>query len=127
MDDARSSFQTLVLGSGKVLAVGGRGREGGALASSELFDPTSDSWTRQGDMHQGRAYFAAAELVDGRVVAAGGKDESGQNLNSTEVSQCSVWHLITIVGGESGDDAALLLEGGAAGFMQAEWSNAARC
>jgi hypothetical protein len=79
MSEARSSFQLVKLGDGKVLAAGGRGRGSSVIATSELFDP-------QGDMRQSRAYFSAVLMADGRVLAAGGKDDMGMNLNSAEVS-----------------------------------------
>lgn len=85
MTEARSAFQAVLLKSGRVLAIGGRGRQSGVLASSELFDLPAERWDPQGDMSYERAYFAAAELADGRVLVAGGKDAAGQNLNSSEV------------------------------------------
>jgi hypothetical protein len=86
MSEARSSFQLVKLGDGKVLAAGGRGRGSSVIATSELFDPQTLTWKPQGDMRQSRAYFSAVLMADGRVLAAGGKDDMGMNLNSAEVS-----------------------------------------
>ena len=86
MAEARSNFQAVKLASGRVLAVGGRGRDAGALASSELYDPAADAWEQQGAMAYPRASFATVELDDGRVLVAGGNNELGRNLNSSEVS-----------------------------------------
>lgn len=74
------------LSSGKVLAVGGRGRgSGGVLTSAELFDPATKTWQTQGSMADGRASFAAVAMSDGRVLAAGGMSGNGMMLNSSEV------------------------------------------
>ena len=86
MHDARSAFEMVKLSSGKVLAIGGRGRgSGGVLDSAEIFDPASKTWQTQGSMADGRASFAAVALQDGRVLAAGGMSETGTMLNSSEV------------------------------------------
>ena len=97
MAEARSSFQMVKLGSGKVLAAGGRGRNSAVTSTSELFDPTDLMWTPQGSMMQPRAYFAAVVMKDGRVLAAGGRNDMGINLNSVEVrifTPCS--HLVVL-------------------------------
>ena len=86
MAEARSNFQAVKLSSGRVLAIGGRGRDAGALASSELYDPAAQAWEQQGGMTYPRASFAAVELDDGRVLVAGGNNGFGSSLNSSEVS-----------------------------------------
>ena len=86
MHDARSAFEMVKLSSGKVLAVGGRGRgSGGVLSSAELFDPATKTWQTQGSMADGRASFAAVAMPDGRVLAAGGMSGTGMMLNTSEV------------------------------------------
>ena len=85
MAEARSSFQMVKLEGGKVLAAGGRGRDSAVVSTSELFDPSTLTWTTQGSMMQPRAYFAAVVMKDGRVLAAGGRNDMGMNLNSVEV------------------------------------------
>lgn len=93
MEEARSAFQAVRLPGGSVLAIGGRGRTGGPLASCELFSPADGTWRRVADMKTPRSYFAAVALRDGKVLVAGGKDASGLNLNSTEVRplRSSAW------------------------------------
>lgn len=88
MNDARSAFQVVKLSSGKVLAVGGMGRDSSVLSSSELFDPSTQMWTKQGQLTNGRAYFSLVLMSDGRVLAAGGIGNTGAILNTSEVN-CS--------------------------------------
>ena len=86
MHDARSAFEMVKLPSGKVLAIGGRGRgSSGVLSSAELFDPATKTWQTQGSMADGRASFAAVAMPDDRVLAAGGMSGTGMMLNSSEV------------------------------------------
>ena len=86
MREARSAFELAKLSDGRVLAVGGRGRGSSVLASTEVYDPASETWTAQGNMTFARASFALARLSDGRVLVAGGRGESSQMLNSSEVT-----------------------------------------
>lgn len=75
------------LASGRVLIAAGAGADsetkpaqgagnpqpfGNALASAELFDPTTRSFEATGSLTQGRYTVAAASLDDGRVLIAGG-------------------------------------------------------
>ena len=56
-----------------------------ALASSELYDPSTDRWTRTGDMGERRASPTATLLEDERVLVAGGLDAATRSLASAEV------------------------------------------
>jgi hypothetical protein len=53
--------------------VAGGGGFANPIASSELYDPASGSWTPTGTMHTARGRHAAALLPDGRVLVAGGE------------------------------------------------------
>jgi hypothetical protein len=67
-----------LLKDGRVLVTGGagepkkKGGQGKVLASTELYDPTTDTWSPSGDMSTPRAYHTATTLADGRVLIAGG-------------------------------------------------------
>jgi N-acetylneuraminic acid mutarotase len=68
-----STFATLA--DGRVFVVGGfavPGELDGLLASAELYDPTTSSWTGAGSMSITRFVFTATSLADGRVLVAGG-------------------------------------------------------
>jgi Domain of unknown function (DUF1929) len=41
------------------------------------FDPWTETWTRQPDMHHGRWYPGQVELPDGRIAVMAGSDETG--------------------------------------------------
>ncbi|HEY5434931.1 MAG TPA: kelch repeat-containing protein, partial [Candidatus Limnocylindrales bacterium] len=73
----RSGFAALLLPDGKVLAMGGMNGNT-ALASAELYDPGTETWTVTGSMvsHAGTGFgynhFTATLLRDGKVLVAGG-------------------------------------------------------
>ena len=67
----RWQFAAAPLLDGRVLVIGGSGREG-VLASAELFDPQSGSWAATGSMGTARYFTTATVLPDGRVLVAGG-------------------------------------------------------
>jgi len=80
MSGARTHFTATLLKSGRVLVVGGVGPAGPTdpLATAELFDPNTGTWTATGSMSIGRSDFTATLLVDGRVLVAGGGDRSAE-------------------------------------------------
>jgi hypothetical protein len=83
MNEGREFHTATLLLNGRVLVVGGEGIVGvsgidGSLASAELYDPRSGSWTATGSMTEARlGYVPATLLSDGRVLVAGG-DSSTQ-------------------------------------------------
>ena len=79
MLEARIYDTATLLANGKVLVVGGSsaGTLGKALASSELYDPASGTWTATGNMTAGRTGHTATLLADGKVLVAGGHNDTG--------------------------------------------------
>lgn len=64
-----------VLGDGKVLVAGGISSSSAslvALASAELYDPSTSQFSETGSMIHGRKADVAVALLDGRVLVAGG-------------------------------------------------------
>ena len=76
-----------LLANGKVLVIGGDGSEYGedALASAEVYDIASDSWTYTGSLSQARGHHTATTLPDGKVLVTGGFNASGTALATAEV------------------------------------------
>src|SRR5262249_36345323 len=61
-----------LLPDGKVLAAGGRGDDGQALANAELYDPNTGRVVGDGNMTTPRAWHTATLLNNGKVLIAGG-------------------------------------------------------
>jgi hypothetical protein len=73
MSVARYWHTATLLPDGQVLAAGGYGAGiGEILASAELFDPATGTFTPTGDMIDTRAQHSATLLTTGKVLVAGG-------------------------------------------------------
>ena len=75
MATGRSYHTASTLPDGRVLVVGGATGSGSgamAVATAEVYDPASNSWTPTGDMAETRAQHAAAAIAGGRILVAGG-------------------------------------------------------
>ena len=73
MNSPQSSYTATLLPNGKVLVVGGFTSFNGILASAELYDPASGTWSATGSLATARSYHTATLLPNGKVlVVAGG-------------------------------------------------------
>jgi N-acetylneuraminic acid mutarotase len=74
MATPRGNFTATLLGNGKVLVAGGYtgGNAGVGLASAELYDPGTNTWSAAGSMASARAGHTATLLLDGKVLVVDG-------------------------------------------------------
>jgi hypothetical protein len=81
---ARQFHSAVLLYNGKVLIAGGR-INGATTASTELYDPVTDTFSVSGNMKSAREEFTLVRLLNGRVLAAGGYIyPAGNRLNTAE-------------------------------------------
>jgi hypothetical protein len=87
MIEARAENTAALLPDGTVLVAGGNSGSGaiGLLASAELFDPSSGSWTASGSMTEARDFPVATLLPDGTVLVVGGLSSGFDPLASAEL------------------------------------------
>jgi N-acetylneuraminic acid mutarotase len=83
LSTARYFHTTTLLPNGKVLVAGGLGTGNVYLASAELYDPATNTWSAAGSMSTARRAHTATLLPNGKVLVAGGF--SGSALASAEL------------------------------------------
>ncbi|CAF4574497.1 unnamed protein product, partial [Didymodactylos carnosus] len=84
MAQARAYHTATLLNSGKVLVTGGYGSFSD-LASSEIYDPSTDHWNTTASMARARAYHTATLLNSSKVLVTGGWNASSGYLASSEI------------------------------------------
>jgi N-acetylneuraminic acid mutarotase len=76
---------TLLL-NGKVLVAGGYGSGTNfVLATAEVYDPASNTWSATHSLASPRVFHTATLLPNGKVLVSGGQDASGRSLETAEV------------------------------------------
>ena len=71
----RSTPASVPMPPGAILADADPGTPIAALATAELYDPVTDTWSATGPMRYARYGAEAATLADGRVLVVGSSDE----------------------------------------------------
>ncbi|MET0405334.1 MAG: kelch repeat-containing protein [Cystobacter sp.] len=87
--ESRRNVTTTLLGSGKVLVVGGyffNYRENTVLGTAEEYDSATDAWTAlPGSLATPRYDHSATLLYSGKVLVVGGLSAQGEKLTSAEL------------------------------------------
>ena len=83
MAEARASLIAVRLLDGRVLIVGGGDGRLGTLATAEVFDPRTSTFSTVTPMHAN--HYLATRLADGRVLVTGGQGPDGGILRSAEI------------------------------------------
>jgi hypothetical protein len=83
MSTARSGHTATLLKDGHVLIAGGFNSDG-VLASSEIFDPSTKTWSPTGSMQTPRTRHTATLLPDGTVLVTGGATNTAHPTSVTE-------------------------------------------
>lgn len=99
---ARQHHTATLLKDGTVLITGGEpggkpgGQSGGrALASAEIFDPSTGKFSATGSLHEARSSHAAALLPDGRVLICGGSaDDTSEIYDPRQKIFLSAGHML---------------------------------
>jgi len=87
----RQEHLAFKLKDGKVMVVGGWGRVAGSggpdtiLSTTEIFDPTSNTWSPGPSLAAPRYEHTGWALPDGRVVVAAGRPTTGSTTGSIEI------------------------------------------
>jgi len=86
MKTPRNGLSATLLPNGKVLVAGGSSTPNGpALASAELYDPTTNTWSDAAPMAEARAHHVAVLMNNGRVFVAGGDGGGGVDPQTNEI------------------------------------------
>ena len=88
MSTARAFQTATLLADGRVLIAGGSPAAWGTtskLASAEIYDPRTGTFSASGSMTLERDFHTATGLADGRVLIAGGSGTSAEDLASAEI------------------------------------------
>jgi hypothetical protein len=73
----RADLRLVLLASGEVLAIGGRGDDGQALGAVETWSPLTGTWSEHEDLPVARVGHTVSLLRGGQVLLLGGADGSG--------------------------------------------------
>ena len=91
MGYARTDAAGATLQDGRVLVTGGWFPSPTATSrlvpTSEIFNPSTDTWSRTGSLHTLRTRARAVTLSDGRVLIVG-----GENLAGTPIRTAEIWN-----------------------------------
>jgi hypothetical protein len=109
MSTPRSFHTATLLGNGQVLVVGGFDDKGAPLASAELYDPNSKTFSStNNNMPNKAAGHTATLLLNGQVLVVGGGNSSSELYNPSS----KTWSSAGGIGGQRSYHSATLLPNG---------------
>lgn len=124
----RVASTAAVLADGRVLVSGGHATADGStglVASAEIYDPSSGSWSVTVEMATKRVRHTATLLSDGRVLVVGGSPNrtteiydpsTGSWSRTARTIEHREWHTVTLL-----NDGRVLVAGGASGISGREF------
>jgi hypothetical protein len=77
LKDARQSHTAIIPETNGIVLITGGAAAGQPLATSELFDPSTESVQPAGSLTAARSDLASVVLADGSILATGGRDPNG--------------------------------------------------
>jgi hypothetical protein len=111
----RYGHTATLLETGKVLIVGGSddGDIASTLASAELYDPVTGTWSATANLNAGSILHTVTLLPDGKVLAAGGYNWPPVSLSGAELYDpaTGTWSFTDSLSRRSGHTATLLPSG----------------
>ncbi len=116
LNTQRYHHSAVLLPNGKVLVAGGRTGEhdSATLASAELYDPATNTWSYTGGLNTARAFHTMTLLPNGKVLVTGGSDASDRLISSAELYDPATgkWTAAAAMGTGRASHTATLLPGG---------------
>ena len=116
LNTQRYHHSAVLLPNGKVLVAGGRAGEfdGDTLASAELYDPATNTWSYTGSLNTARAFHTMTLLPNGKVLVTGGSDASDGFITSAELYDPATgkWTAMAAMATGRSSHTATLLPGG---------------
>lgn len=114
MTAPRSGHTATLLLSGKVLITGGYSTGSAPIATAELYDPATRTFTAMTAMHRARASHQAALLSTGKVLVVGGDCGTAPTPSSAELYDPATgrWSALQTLSGHCGYFTATVLPSG---------------
>jgi cysteine-rich repeat protein len=129
LNTQRYHHSAVLLTNGKVLVAGGRAGEydSGTLASAELYDPATNTWSYTGSLNTARAFHTMTLLPGGKVLVTGGSDASEGLIASAELYDPATgkWAAVASLSTGRASHTATLLPGGKVLVVGGSGSNVA--